>query len=85
MRVIEAFNRERKQMTLADAAKAVDLPRASVRRTLMTLALTGKVDPYKAGFGPFPAEVFHVEQTHGLRWSPFHVEPVTGPRRPGYK
>lgn len=29
-------------------------------RTLMTLALTGKVMPYKAGFGPFPAEVFHV-------------------------
>jgi 4-aminobutyrate aminotransferase len=29
-------------------------------RTLMTLALTGKVSPYKAGFGPFPGEVFHV-------------------------
>jgi 4-aminobutyrate aminotransferase len=29
-------------------------------RTLMTLALTGKVAPYKAGFGPFPAGVFHV-------------------------
>ena len=28
-------------------------------RTMMALALTGKVDPYKAGFGPFPAEVFH--------------------------
>ncbi len=28
-------------------------------RTLMTLALTGKVAPYKAGFGPFPADVFH--------------------------
>ena len=41
LRVIEAFNRERKQMTLADAAKAVDLPRASVRRTLMTLVTLG--------------------------------------------
>jgi 4-aminobutyrate aminotransferase/(S)-3-amino-2-methylpropionate transaminase len=29
-------------------------------RTLMTLALTGKVNPYKAGFGPFPADVYHV-------------------------
>ncbi len=28
-------------------------------RTLMTLAMTGKVAPYKLGFGPFPAEVFH--------------------------
>ena len=25
----------------------------------MGLALTGKVVPYKAGFGPFPAEVYH--------------------------
>ncbi|MDP3137866.1 MAG: 4-aminobutyrate--2-oxoglutarate transaminase, partial [Burkholderiaceae bacterium] len=29
-------------------------------RTMMGLALTGKVKPYKAGFGPFPAEVYHV-------------------------
>ncbi len=29
-------------------------------RTLMGLALTGKVRPYKSGFGPFPGEVFHV-------------------------
>ncbi len=29
-------------------------------RTLMTLALTGKVVPYKTGFGPFPGEVWHV-------------------------
>ena len=28
-------------------------------RTMFSLALTGKVDPYKKGFGPFPAEVFH--------------------------
>ena len=28
-------------------------------RTLMGLALTGKVQPYKAGFGPLPAEVYH--------------------------
>ncbi len=28
-------------------------------RTLMGMALTGKVVPYKKGFGPFPAEVYH--------------------------
>ncbi|NDV11933.1 4-aminobutyrate--2-oxoglutarate transaminase [Crenobacter caeni] len=28
-------------------------------RTMMGMALTGKVAPYKIGFGPFPAEVFH--------------------------
>jgi len=28
-------------------------------RTLMTLGLTGKITPYKAGFGPFPGEIFH--------------------------
>ncbi len=29
-------------------------------RTMMGMALTGKVAPYKLQFGPFPAEVFHV-------------------------
>ena len=29
-------------------------------RTMMGMALTGKVVPYKVGFGPFPAEVFHI-------------------------
>ena len=29
-------------------------------RTMMGLALTGKVIPYKVGFGPFPGEIFHV-------------------------
>lgn len=29
-------------------------------RTMMGCALTGKVVPYKVGFGPFPAEVYHV-------------------------
>jgi 4-aminobutyrate aminotransferase/(S)-3-amino-2-methylpropionate transaminase len=28
-------------------------------RTFMALALTGKVAPYKAGFGPFPGDVYH--------------------------
>jgi 4-aminobutyrate aminotransferase/(S)-3-amino-2-methylpropionate transaminase len=29
-------------------------------RTLLTLGLTGKVVPYKTGFGPFPGEIYHV-------------------------
>ncbi|ASY66418.1 Gamma-aminobutyrate:alpha-ketoglutarate aminotransferase (plasmid) [Sinorhizobium sojae CCBAU 05684] len=29
-------------------------------RTMLGMALTGKVVPYKKGFGPFPAEVYHV-------------------------
>ena len=28
-------------------------------RTMMALSLTGKMNPYKAGFGPFPGPVFH--------------------------
>lgn len=28
-------------------------------RTMMGMALTGKVVPYKKGFGPFPAEIYH--------------------------
>lgn len=38
-------------------------------RTLMGMALTGKVAPYKLGFGPFPAEVFHAKYPcalHGI-------------------
>ncbi len=29
-------------------------------RTNMTMALTGKTMPYKKGFGPFPAEIYHL-------------------------
>ncbi|MEQ1668651.1 MAG: 4-aminobutyrate--2-oxoglutarate transaminase, partial [Sulfuriferula sp.] len=29
-------------------------------RTMMGCALTGKVVPYKVGFGPFPSEVYHL-------------------------
>jgi 4-aminobutyrate aminotransferase / (S)-3-amino-2-methylpropionate transaminase / 5-aminovalerate transaminase len=35
-------------------------------RTIMALALTGKVEPYKSGFGPYPAEVFHVPFPNAL-------------------
>jgi 4-aminobutyrate aminotransferase len=38
-------------------------------RTMMGMALTGKVVPYKVGFGPFPGEVYHVPfpiDVHGI-------------------
>jgi len=38
-------------------------------RTMMGMALTGKVQPYKAGFGPFPGDVWHVPfpiEYHGV-------------------
>lgn len=36
-------------------------------RTMMGMALTGKVAPYKIGFGPFPGDVFHVPYPNALR------------------
>ena len=33
-------------------------------RTMMGMALTGKVAPYKLGFGPFPADVYHARFPH---------------------
>lgn len=30
-------------------------------RTLLGMALTGKVAPYKVGFGPFPGEIYHAK------------------------
>ena len=41
LRIIQSFNRDQRQMTLSDIAKLVDLPRASVRRTLHTLIHLG--------------------------------------------
>nr|WP_139313426.1 4-aminobutyrate--2-oxoglutarate transaminase [Rhodoferax antarcticus] len=35
-------------------------------RTLLTLGLTGKVAPYKLGFGPFPNEIFHAQFPNAL-------------------
>ena len=35
-------------------------------RTHFTLGLTGKVAPYKTGFGPFPAEVYHAQFPNAL-------------------
>ncbi|NYI00454.1 4-aminobutyrate--2-oxoglutarate transaminase [Cupriavidus plantarum] len=36
-------------------------------RTLLGMALTGKVVPYKVGFGPFPADVYHAPFPNTLR------------------
>jgi len=33
-------------------------------RTLLGMALTGKVVPYKTGFGPFPADIYHARFPH---------------------
>ena len=38
-------------------------------RTLLGMALTGKVAPYKIGFGPFPSDIYHVpfpSELHGV-------------------
>ncbi len=38
-------------------------------RTMMGMALTGKVVPYKAGFGPFPSDIYHIPfpvELHGI-------------------
>ncbi len=38
-------------------------------RTLLTMGLTGKVVPYKAGFGPFPGDIYHAPfpiEYHGV-------------------
>ncbi|MEH6456606.1 MAG: 4-aminobutyrate--2-oxoglutarate transaminase [Cocleimonas sp.] len=38
-------------------------------RSMMTLAMTGKVDPYKRDFGPFPGNVYHAPfpmEAHGI-------------------
>ena len=36
-------------------------------RTMLGMALTGKVVPYKTGFGPFPADIYHARFPH-----PYH-------------
>lgn len=35
-------------------------------RTMMAMGLTGKIIPYKAGFGPFPADIYHVPFPNAL-------------------
>jgi IclR family transcriptional regulator, pca regulon regulatory protein len=52
LRILETFNHDRKQLTLSDISRLVDLPRA-VRRTLHTLV--------QANVG---ARLFAVERRH---------------------
>ncbi len=35
-------------------------------RTMMTMAMTGKIVPYKVGFGPFPGDVYHAPYPNPL-------------------
>jgi 4-aminobutyrate aminotransferase/(S)-3-amino-2-methylpropionate transaminase len=45
-------------------------------RTYLALSLTGRVDPYKRGFGPFAPEVYRVPYPYPYR-SPFPTEDQT--------
>lgn len=42
-------------------------------RTMLTMTLTGKVKPYKLGFGPFSPEVYHMPFAYCYR-CPFNLE-----------
>lgn len=44
LNIVAAFNAEHRQMTLSDVARAIDLPKATVRRALHTLVALGFVD-----------------------------------------
>lgn len=46
-------------------------------RTLLTMALTGKVHPYKAGFGPMAPEIYHVPYPYAYR-DPLGQDPHYG-------
>ena len=42
-------------------------------RTMLTMTLTGKVKPYKFGFGPFAPEIYHMPFAYCYR-CPFHLQ-----------
>lgn len=42
-------------------------------RTMMGMALTGKVAPYKKGFGPFPAEVYQLNDLGHVTRRPIEI------------
>jgi IclR family pca regulon transcriptional regulator len=44
LHVISAFDEQHRQMTLSDVARAIDLPRATVRRSLATLVALGYLE-----------------------------------------
>ena len=52
--VINAFDNQRRQMSLSDAARAVDLSRATVRRALATLVSLGYLEAEGRLFRPTP-------------------------------
>jgi len=54
LRVINAFDDQRRQMTLSDVARAVDLSRATVRRALATLVELGYLETEGRLFRPAP-------------------------------
>ncbi len=41
-------------------------------RTLLGMGLTGKVAPYKIGFGPFPGEIYHARFPHAYHGVSVH-------------
>ena len=43
-------------------------------RTLLALAMTGKVAPYKQGYHPFPSEIYRMPYPYCYR-CPFHLSP----------
>src|SRR5690606_28415805 len=44
LHILEVFSRDRRALSLSDIARLVDLPRASVRRTLLTLVHLGHAE-----------------------------------------
>jgi IclR family pca regulon transcriptional regulator len=54
LEVLRAFSTGRERMTLADVARLVDLPRATVRRSLLTLAALGYVETDGKHFSTTP-------------------------------
>ncbi|HYX03949.1 MAG TPA: helix-turn-helix domain-containing protein, partial [Reyranella sp.] len=52
--VINAFDNQRRQMSLSDVARTVDLPRATVRRALATLVSLGYLEAEGRLFRPTP-------------------------------
>lgn len=54
LRIIQAFNAEARVLSLSELARAVDLPRATVRRSLLTLVHLGFVEATGRSFALTP-------------------------------
>jgi len=50
-------------------------------RTYMAMALTGKANPYKSGFGPFPSEIYRAPFPDFYRWPGVEGEAPVCPGR----